>query len=164
MDYIRLLYRSVPNFVDFDESDRDILRTALRNNPEHGITGYLWRTGDQFFQVLHGPAEAVDTLYSRLMADSRHRDIELLLRAPCGPDTPFGNWSMGYDHFIDTELGLMPELDGTRPALSSERAQEVWEGLVRAAQSAMQFGSIQPFARAPEESEAAYLTRLSRAQ
>jgi hypothetical protein len=40
----------------------------------------------------------------------------------------------------------------------------VWDGLVRAAHSAMQFGSIQPMARAPLESEVEYLARISAAQ
>ena len=164
MEFIHLLYRSVPTFADFDDSDRDILRAALLNNAAQGITGYLWRTGDQFVQALHGPADAVDALYQRLGKDSRHADMDLLLRAPAPSDSPFESWSMGYDHFIDSELGLDCDLDGTRPTLSPDRVQGVWDGLVRAAHSAMQFGSIQPLARAPRESEGDYLARISAPQ
>ncbi|WP_417806800.1 BLUF domain-containing protein [Thioclava sp.] len=161
MEYIYLLYRSIPTFADFDDSDREILKTAVVNNAARGITGYLWRTGDQFFQALHGPMAEVDALYQKLIIDPRHQDVELLLRAFAPATSPFKNWSMGYDHFIDTELDLMPELDGSRPALSPERAVKVWDALVRAAESAMRFGSIQPIARAPQESERAYLERIS---
>jgi hypothetical protein len=164
VEFLHLLYRSIPTFADFDDSDRDILRSALLNNAAQGITGYLWRTGDQFVQALHGPADAVDALYRRLTEDARHNDLDLLLRAPTAAESPFENWSMGYDHFIDAEFGLERDLDGTRPTLTPERVQEVWDGLVHAAHSAMQFGSIQPMARAPQESEADYLARISAAE
>ncbi|MEX1660402.1 BLUF domain-containing protein [uncultured Thioclava sp.] len=164
MGFVHFLYRSIPAFADFDDSDRDILRSALLNNAAHGITGYLWRTGDQFVQALHGPADAMDVLYRRLTEDPRHSDLDLLLRAPAPAESPFESWSMGYDHFIDSELGLERDLDGARPTLTPDRVQMVWDGLVRAAHSAMQFGSIQPMARAPLESEVEYLARISAAQ
>ena len=159
--FLNLLYRSVPVYADFDDSDRGILRSALQNNAEVGITGYLWRTGDQFVQALHGPADAVDELYRRLAEDPRHDDLDLLLRAPAPVASPFENWSMGYDHFIDAELGIARDLDGARPILPPERVTQVWDGLVRAAHCAMQFGSILPMARSPQESEADYLARIS---
>ena len=164
MDCLHLLYRSIPAFADFDACDRDILRAALQHNAVQGITGYLWRTGDQFVQALHGPAEKVDALYRRLHADTRHSDLELLLRVPAPGGSPFAGWSMGYDHFIDFELGLERDLDGARLPVAPERARQLWDGLVDAARDAMQFGSIQPLARAPRESEADYLARITGAR
>ena len=60
-------------------SNRDlehIQSTSSQNNPRHRITGFLVCLGDTFFQLLEGPASAVDRLYhDKILADARHRDV-----------------------------------------------------------------------------------------
>ena len=58
--YVQVLYRSVARHEDFHPSDLDILRTAIKFNVDHGVTGILLRIDEQFFQALHGPAQHVD--------------------------------------------------------------------------------------------------------
>jgi class 3 adenylate cyclase len=54
----------------------DIHETALRNNRREQVTGFLVCLGDAFFQLLEGPAAAVDRLYhDRIVPDVRHRDV-----------------------------------------------------------------------------------------
>ena len=48
-----------------------------------------------FFQCLEGAAEAVDTLYEKLLNDTRNKDLKILSRKSI--DTlSFSNWSMKY--------------------------------------------------------------------
>lgn len=160
MGFTRLLYRSIPLRADFDPSDLDILRVALRHNAAAGITGYLWRANGQFFQALHGPADEIAALMGRIAADPRHRDLERLFEEPDEAVSPFPDWSMGYDHFLALELGADLEPDGRRPALSPADSREIFARMVEAAEEVRHYGSAFPHARAPGEDEAAYLARL----
>lgn len=74
----RLIYRSQP--FGFDKSVlAGILSAARRNNPRLGITGALICRHDVYLQLIEGPAEAIDALYARIVADDRHTNVELLL-------------------------------------------------------------------------------------
>jgi len=159
-DYVRLLYRSIAKFPDFDPSDLAILRSALRFNLPHGITGFLWRANGQFFQALHGRAEALDDLMARIARDDRHTGVEVLVLEPTEAPSPFPDWSMGYDHFLAAELGIELAADGTRPAITPDSASHIFEAIVKAAHAVREFGSAFPYARVPGEEEDAYLKRL----
>lgn len=63
------------------------------NNENLGLTGILMASGGLFYQVLEGPAEAVDEIYARIVADGRHTDC-LLLSAEDNVERAFGDWSM----------------------------------------------------------------------
>ena len=50
--------------------------SSSAHNPRKRITGFLVCLGDTFFQLLEGPAAAVDDLYhNKILPDDRHRDI-----------------------------------------------------------------------------------------
>ena len=49
-----------------------------RNNMGTGVTGVLMTSGGIFFQILEGPAEAIDELYELICKDPRHKDVLLL--------------------------------------------------------------------------------------
>ncbi|MEY4980191.1 MAG: hypothetical protein RLZZ352_2461 [Pseudomonadota bacterium] len=66
---------------------------ALRNQ-EQNIFGMLLYDGDYFMQVLEGQADVVDALYARIVVDTRHTDVVLLLRDPI-PHTHFDRWHVG---------------------------------------------------------------------
>lgn len=70
-----------------------ILSVARRNNPRDGITGALICRHDIYLQLIEGPAEAIDALYSRIEADDRHFDVRLLLEEPMG-ERLFPGWAM----------------------------------------------------------------------
>ena len=158
-----LLYRSLPLFADFDPSDLAILRASLRNNARDGITGYLIRASGQFIQALHGPAAAIEALMARLGADPRHRGVDILIDRAAEAASPFGDWSMGYDHFLPLETGLDFLPDGTRPGLTEGQIEHAWERLVAAARSQGEFGSVFPYARMPGEAAEPYLARIEAA-
>lgn len=156
-----VLYRSLPVHADFDESDLAILRVSLRNNIRDGITGYLIRASGQFFQALQGPDAAIAALMARIAADPRHHGLEVLIDRASDAPSPFGEWSMGYDHFLPLEAGLDFEPDGRRPALDADQAQFAWERIVAAAQSQGEFGSVFPHARLPGEAAESYVARIA---
>lgn len=59
---------------------RRILVASRPNNPKRHITGQPQCCGGHFFQILEGPAAALDNLLSRLRHDPRHSDRRLLFR------------------------------------------------------------------------------------
>lgn len=72
-----------------------ILATAQAHNRAHGIRGVLCQGQGLYIQVLEGERRVVNQLYSRILADRRHRDIEMLyLEEITGPRYP--HWSMAH--------------------------------------------------------------------
>lgn len=76
-----------------DEIDR-IVEVSGKNNAALDITGVLMTSGGLFFQVIEGPAENVDKVYSAIVADERHVDVLLLGTEEGVEDRLFGKWSM----------------------------------------------------------------------
>ncbi len=68
--------------------------SAARKNLELGVTGVLMASGGLFYQIIEGPAEAVDGLYDAIEADERHTDIILLSVEDDAPSRLFPDWSM----------------------------------------------------------------------
>lgn len=111
----RLIYRSQP--FGFDKSMlAGILSAARRNNPRDGITGALICRHDLYLQLIEGPAQAIDALYGRILADDRHTNIALLLSEEAS-ERMFPAWAM---------------LDDEAPSLFWS-AQDVAEGALEAA-------------------------------
>ncbi|WP_193612386.1 BLUF domain-containing protein [Nocardioides lijunqiniae] len=70
--------------------------SAIRpRNEELGLTGVLLYRGGNIIQTLEGPDEVVDTTYSKIERDPRHRGVLLLLREPV-EQRLFPDWSMGF--------------------------------------------------------------------
>lgn len=91
---VRLLYTSRAA-AEFDaEALALILKQSKRNNQEHGVTGLLCYSGAHFLQVLEGGRGAVNKIYNRIAADSRHTDVELLCYEEIA-ERRFAGWSMG---------------------------------------------------------------------
>ena len=61
----------------------ELTRASASNNERDDITGMLVASGQLFFQLIEGPDAAVDALFERIMADSRHRNV-LVLRTEQG--------------------------------------------------------------------------------
>ena len=91
---VRLLYASRVAATFDAEALATIVRQSKRHNAEHGITGVLCCSGGLFMQVLEGGRAAVNRLYSRIVTDPRHGDVELLLYEEIG-ERRFAGWSMG---------------------------------------------------------------------
>jgi hypothetical protein len=90
----RLIYRSIcsSSFLPNDDL-RALVQQSAENNRDEGITGLLLLSGDRFLQVLEGPSLQVNRLFTRIMRDTRHHDVELISFEQIGP-TYFDDWNM----------------------------------------------------------------------
>ncbi|MGD8956421.1 MAG: BLUF domain-containing protein [Chromatiaceae bacterium] len=90
----RLIYRSLATEeVTSNEALRDIESKASENNSTKGITGLLVLSGNTFVQVLEGPALDITELFGRIMADKRHRQVQLV-SFESGVERGFDDWNM----------------------------------------------------------------------
>jgi hypothetical protein len=67
---------------------------SAENNKNLGVTGVLMTSGGIFFQILEGPEEAVDQVYSAISADSRHTDLVVLELVLDIARRNYPDWSM----------------------------------------------------------------------
>ena len=89
----QLLYVSRGN-PPTDRIELDPIYASSRcNNALDGMTGLLFSDGFRFVQVLEGSDEAVAATMARIIADPRHRDVEIL-RDRQVEAREFGQWSM----------------------------------------------------------------------
>lgn len=92
---VRLMYVSRARDAADPEAVQAIVRQSKANNPPQGITGVLCCSGQGLFvQVLEGGRAPVNALYSRIVADPRHYDVQLLSYEEI-PERRFTGWSMG---------------------------------------------------------------------
>ncbi len=91
---VRLLYVSraadtlTPAMIDA------IIAQSRKNNPEAGITGLLCHSGNVFMQVLEGGRAAVNATFTRIVRDTRHSEVQLLLYEEIA-ERRFAGWTMG---------------------------------------------------------------------
>ena len=95
----RLVYLSTSLIPPLDaggESEvQQILKVASRVNPALGVTGALTYNDFHFAQALEGRRPEVETLFSRIRLDWRHRDI-VVLQEEWIARRDFPDWSMAY--------------------------------------------------------------------
>lgn len=91
---VRLVYASRAVAAVDQEELVAILRKSKANNPRLGITGVLCFSEGIFLQALEGGRGAVNQLYNRIVADTRHTDVELLHFEEV-TERRFAGWSMG---------------------------------------------------------------------
>jgi len=70
-----------------------ILAVSSRNNARDDISGLLAFAEGTFIQVIEGPAQAVESLMSRLADDPRHRNMRVL-GTDLATDRAFNAWIM----------------------------------------------------------------------
>ena len=92
---VRLMYASRAAAGLQPEALQAILRQCKAANPQHGITGVLCFGEGLFLQVLEGGRGAVNRLYGHIVADARHRQVELMLYEEVR-ERRFAGWSMGH--------------------------------------------------------------------
>lgn len=99
-----------------------IVSVARSNNERDGLTGVLVYTGADFAQLIEGPAQAVTTLWARVAADSRHRDISILVDE-INHQLWFRDWRMGYlvNAGLARQIALWREL--RRPLDAQDRME-----------------------------------------
>lgn len=111
---LRVIYVSratVPmNASDLDE----LLEVARVNNQRHAISGVLTFHEGAFLQVLEGPEDAVEAIFSKIMVDDRHDEMILVERTAID-DRVFAKWAMGWvEHVRLLRIGF--DLSAINPA------------------------------------------------
>jgi hypothetical protein len=95
----RLVYYSESALTSRGQALADELRllrdTSIRNNSRDGLTGGLVFNGSHFIQVIEGDPGHVITVYSRIFADPRHREVAKIGLMPSSRRA-FEDWPMGY--------------------------------------------------------------------
>jgi len=103
---VRLMYASRAVAAVDQEELVAILKKSKANNPKAGITGVLCYSEGIFIQVLEGGRTAVNQLYNRITADSRHSDVVLLNYEEIS-ERRFAGWSMGQVHMARLNPALL---------------------------------------------------------
>jgi hypothetical protein len=133
---VRLLYASRAAEPTAPEVLAAILRQSKANNPAHGITGVLCCSDDTYLQVLEGGRSAVNRLYGRIVADPRHREVELLSYQQIG-ERHFAGWAMGQVNVARLNPALLLKYSATARldpyAMSGPMAQALLDELVATA-------------------------------
>lgn len=114
---VRLLYVSRAVNGTATQSDiESIVASAKSYNAENGITGILCYGGGIYLQAIEGGREHVNKLYTRILADGRHKDVSLLHYEEIS-ERRFAGWNMGKVNLakLNTSVVLryseMPVLD-----------------------------------------------------
>lgn len=133
---VRLMYasRALPT-VD-QEALLAILRQCKNRNPEQGITGVLCYSDGIFLQVLEGGRSAVNALYNRIVADTRHTQVELMTYSEIG-ERRFAGWSMGQVNMARLNRALLLKYSATATldpfSVSGDVSMALFEELVATA-------------------------------
>ncbi|MGY6632921.1 MAG: BLUF domain-containing protein [Alkalilacustris sp.] len=90
-----LAYVSLSKIPGFSPEMLDLVRVCLARNPALGLTGALYFDGTQFYQVLEGPAAALEAMYATIAADPRHCAVQRLWDGPIA-QRRFGDWAMKF--------------------------------------------------------------------
>ena len=108
----RFAYASHSTFQPFATTDgvdvniAQILEVARQNNQKNNLVGALYYGNGCFFQCLEGTKQDIDALYSKLLKDSRHKDLKVLLSEPI-QERGFSSWEMKFatiDHEVRSFL------------------------------------------------------------
>jgi hypothetical protein len=133
---VRLMYASRAVASVDQEELLAILRKSKANNPATGITGVLCFSEGIFLQVLEGGRAPVNRLYNRIVADSRHSNVELLSYEEIG-ERRFAGWSMGQVNMARLNRALLLKYSETATldpyAVSGSVSMALFEELVATA-------------------------------
>ncbi|MFO0690133.1 MAG: BLUF domain-containing protein [Myxococcota bacterium] len=137
IDLVQCIYMSAAvRPLDADALKDLLAKTRLRNERD-GLTGMLLYAGGSFFQVLEGPAPAVDATYRRIQADARHDGMVLLVRERI-KERSFADWTMGFCEVSSEDIRSIPGLNDflqTRSAPPDPRSGDRARELLRAFRS-----------------------------
>jgi hypothetical protein len=105
----RLIYTSQATRSFSKRNFLDLLHQSRAYNSVDNITGVLIHRKNFFLQVIEGDTEAIEDLLGRLLLDTRHIKLKIILDKFVEKRI-FSNWSMGCANFNEPELSLIPGL------------------------------------------------------
>lgn len=72
-----------------------LLKSARLENARRDVTGMLLYDDPLFIQLLEGPRAAVEAIFARILADTRHREIDVIHTCEGIGQRQFARWWMG---------------------------------------------------------------------
>ena len=108
-----------------DTTLKDVIASSQKNNPEEGVTGCLLSGSNSFLQLLEGPADFIDTLYSKISKDNRHENVMTLCEEKID-ERLFLSWSMKLAPFENMEWSKEDFNSGNFLNITSEEALNVF--------------------------------------
>ncbi|MCD8520699.1 MAG: BLUF domain-containing protein [Saccharospirillaceae bacterium] len=95
MNLVRLIYASHKTEFWNDLELGKLLENAQRFNKAKNITGILYFNRKYFLQCLEGQRDDVSALYSEIVQDRRHRDVQILAFEEIN-EREMEQWHMSY--------------------------------------------------------------------
>ena len=120
----RVIYVSEKTDVS-DSTLKDIIASSKKNNPKEDVTGCLLSGSNSFLQLLEGPAEFINTLYSKISLDNRHKRVTTLFDEKIDKRL-FLSWSMKLAPFENMEWSNEDFNSGNFLNITSEEASNVF--------------------------------------
>jgi len=117
MELRRIIYTSQASEPFSKRGLLDMLHESRAFNSIDNISGVLMHRKGTFIQVIEGAQDNVDDLYTRILRDSRHKEVKIILDSTVDSRL-FSNWAMGCADFDEPELSLIP---GIRTDLSDPK-------------------------------------------
>ena len=108
-----------------DTTLKDIIASSKKNNPEEGVTGCLLSGSNTFLQLLEGPTDFIDTLYSKISKDNRHENVVTLCDEKID-ERLFLSWSMKLAPFENMEWSNKDFNSGNFLNITREEALNVF--------------------------------------
>ena len=107
---IRLTYASTALKEWSSEELLKLLKECRINNGAKNITGILLYANGTFFQVLEGDEATVNSVYSMIEKDKRHKDVTIIEKEKIA-ERAFPYWSMGFEKLDAKEISKMEGLN-----------------------------------------------------
>ena len=120
----RVVYVSEKTDVS-DTTLKDIIASSKKNNPEEDVTGCLLSGSNSFLQLLEGPEDFIDRLYSKISTDNRHENVITLCDEKID-ERLFLSWSMKLAPFENMEWSKEDFNSGNFLNITSEEALNVF--------------------------------------
>ena len=128
---IRLLYVSKPVGPITTYVTTSILEVSSVNNKKTDITGVLCQGSGIFLQVIEGQRSAINALFSRIMADTRHKNVEILSMEEI-EQRRYGLWSMALVQLsMDDPMVEMAHPEFDPYSASSSDAMKIIDDLLK---------------------------------
>ena len=129
--HIRLLYVSKPVGPITTYVTTSILEVSSINNKKTDITGVLCQGSGIFLQVIEGQRSAINALFSRIMADKRHKNVEILSMEEI-EQRRYGQWSMALVQLsMDDPMVEMAHPEFDPYSASSSDAMKIIDDLLK---------------------------------
>jgi len=128
---IRLLYVSKPVGPITTYVTTSILEVSSVNNKKTDITGVLCQGSGIFLQVIEGQRSAINALFSRIMADTRHNTVVILSMEEI-EQRRYGQWSMALVQLsMDDPMVEMAHPEFDPYSASSSDAMKIIDDLLK---------------------------------